>query len=188
MEFVDGRSLDELKGRAAGRRAAADPPADCRGARGGARQRHHPPRLEARQHQAPRRWHGQGARLRSGEGVRSRWRRTRRQRLADDDESGHRPRRDSGHGRLHESGAGARARRRSPRRHLGIWRRRIRARDGFARVWWRNRLRHDRRGAAAGRSLGSSAARRSAEIPAPAQALPRARSTQSLERRRRRPD
>ena len=43
-------------------------PADRRGARGGPREGHHPSRSEARQHQDHARRHGEGARLRAGEG------------------------------------------------------------------------------------------------------------------------
>ena len=49
--------------------ALADRPADRRGARGRARARHHPSRPEAGQHQAADRRHGEGARLRAGQGA-----------------------------------------------------------------------------------------------------------------------
>ena len=54
------------------RRGAADRAADRRGARSRARARHHSSRSEARQHQGPRRRHGEGARLRPREGRRTR--------------------------------------------------------------------------------------------------------------------
>ena len=44
--------------------------ADRRGARGGARAGHHPPRPQARQHQGHGRRHGEGAGLRAGQGTR----------------------------------------------------------------------------------------------------------------------
>ena len=84
--------------------------ADCRGARGRARERHRPPRSKAGQHQSHAGRHGEGARLRPGEGVCR-------------DDVGTDPSRGNPHGhprtggsvagppRLHEPGAGARARR-----------------------------------------------------------------------------
>ena len=53
----------------AGRRTVADRAADRGRARGGARQRHHPPRPEAREHQDQGRRHREGAGFRTGESV-----------------------------------------------------------------------------------------------------------------------
>ena len=52
------------------RRGAGDRATDRRGARGGAREGHRSPRSQAGEHQGPLRRHGQGARLRSGQGCR----------------------------------------------------------------------------------------------------------------------
>ena len=70
MELVEGEDLvGDHRARAdAARRRAADREADRRGARGRARARHRPPRSQARQHQGPRRRHGEGARLRPRQG------------------------------------------------------------------------------------------------------------------------
>ncbi len=57
------------RGAAARRGGAGDLPPDRRGARGGPREGHHPPRPEARQHQDHARRQGQDPRLRAGQGV-----------------------------------------------------------------------------------------------------------------------
>ena len=56
---------------------------DRRGARGRARAGHHSPRSEARQHQGPRRWHGEGAGLRPRQGAGAAGRRRQRGRCLD---------------------------------------------------------------------------------------------------------
>ena len=79
MELVDGADAgrsDRARADPA-RRGAADRAADCRGARGRARARHHPSRPEAGQHQGAARRHREGARLRPGQGA-GRGRRRRR--------------------------------------------------------------------------------------------------------------
>ena len=70
MELVEGEDLSQRIARGAdpARRGAADRQADRRGARSRARAGHHPPRPEARQHQGAARRHGEGARLRAGQG------------------------------------------------------------------------------------------------------------------------
>ena len=74
MELVEGEDLrgaHRAGAPIAARRGAADREADRRGARSRARAGHHPSRPEAREHQGPRRRHGEGARLRSRESDRA---------------------------------------------------------------------------------------------------------------------
>ena len=70
MELVEGEDLSQRhRARAdAARRGAADRAADRRRARSRARAGHHPSRSEAGEHQGARRRHGEGARLRPGQG------------------------------------------------------------------------------------------------------------------------
>ena len=70
MELIDGPTLaDRLVQRTvAARRGARHRAPDRGGARGRAREGDHPPRSQAGQHQAHRRRHGEGARLRPREG------------------------------------------------------------------------------------------------------------------------
>ena len=72
LELVEGETLAERhRARADSRqRSAGDRAADCRRARGGAREGHRPPRPEAGQHQDHAGRHREGARLRPGEGDR----------------------------------------------------------------------------------------------------------------------
>ena len=74
MELVEGEDLAERLKRGAdpGRRGARHREADRRGARGGARAGHRPPRPQARQRQGDARRQGQGARLRPRQGARRR--------------------------------------------------------------------------------------------------------------------
>ena len=71
LELVEGPTLaaPHCAGREPARRSASDREADRRRAAGGARTGHHPPRSQAGQHQTAARRHGQGARLRAGEGA-----------------------------------------------------------------------------------------------------------------------
>ena len=69
--WLRGETLADriARGSIAVRRGAADRATDRRSARSGARAGHHPSRSETGQRQGAARWHGQGARLRAGEGV-----------------------------------------------------------------------------------------------------------------------
>ena len=73
MELVEGEDSRRAhrSGADPGRRSAADREADRRGARSRARAGHHPSRPEAREHQGAAGRHGEGARLRSGQGDRA---------------------------------------------------------------------------------------------------------------------
>jgi hypothetical protein len=86
MELVEGPTLAErnCEGSPSDSRRAADCEADRRGARSGARARHRSPRSEARQHQAPHRWHGKGSRLRSRESDGAGWCRSECDTVTDD--------------------------------------------------------------------------------------------------------
>ena len=77
MELVDGDDLSQRIARGAmpTRRSAADREADRGGARSRARAGDHSPRSEAREHQSPRRRHGESARLRPRKSDRARGRR-----------------------------------------------------------------------------------------------------------------
>jgi hypothetical protein len=76
LELVEGETLAQAlwrRGRGRGPADSRDPcdrPADCRGARCGARTRNHPSGFEAREYQDHTRGHREGPRLRSGEGGR----------------------------------------------------------------------------------------------------------------------
>ncbi len=105
-------------------------------ARSGTRAGDHPSRSEAREHQGPRRRHGEGAGLRPGEGARSDGARgfsraSLGEPVADDHLAGDddRRRHDPWHGRLHGARAGEGPRRRQTRRHLGLRRRGARNAD-----------------------------------------------------------
>ena len=144
MELVEGEDLADRIARGAplrhaARRGAADRPPDRRRARGGARERHRPSRLEAGERpRAPRR-HRQGARLRPRQGARSGRHERPAQRLADRPVADPHPpgdpaRRHPRQRRLHGARAGARPRRRPPRRHLGVRRRAVRDAHRQARL------------------------------------------------------
>ena len=126
MELVEG---DDAGGphrarRDPVRRGAADREANRRGARSRARAGHHPSRSEAREHQGAAGRHGEGARLRPGEGDGAR--------RFDSPSVSQSPtittpamttcRDDPRHRGVHVAGAGAREDRRQARGHLGVWR------------------------------------------------------------------
>ena len=70
LELVEGDTLADriAQGRPRGQRGPPHRAADRRRARGGAREGHHSPRSETRQHQDHAGWRRQGPRLRPGEG------------------------------------------------------------------------------------------------------------------------
>ena len=124
------------------RRSAADREADRGGARSGARAGDHSSRSQAREHQGPRRRHGEGARLRVGEGDGARGCDVgERVAVADDHDAGDDAGRDDpGHGRVHVAGAGEGQDRRQARRHLGVRLRAVRDAVRAATVHGRRRF------------------------------------------------
>ena len=122
MELVDGEDLSErICSRSdPHRRGRLHRAADRRGARGGARAGHRPPRSQAGQHQAETRWNGQGPRLRARQGVGDRDRRLESLALADHDPARHRGRAHPRDRRLHVARTGGRDRGGPTGRHLGL--------------------------------------------------------------------
>ena len=148
MELVRGRGSRraDRAGADAGRRVDRDRAAHRRGARGGARERRHPPRPEARERPPRRRRDGQDPRLRPRQGVRP------RPGLglveSDDDADGDFRRLGSGadprDGGLHVPRAGARQAGRPPRGHLVVRMRPLRDAHREAAVRRRDGLGFDR--------------------------------------------
>ena len=117
-------------------------PADRRRDRDGARPRNHPPRPEAREHQAHPRRHRESARLRSREGAGG----PRGTLALPDGHLGRDARGNAaGHGGLHEPRAGSRQGRRRADGHLGVRLRAPRNADGPAGLRRRDALGHHRR-------------------------------------------
>ena len=137
-------------------RVAVHRAADGGRGRSGAREGHAPPRSEAGQHQGHSRRRGQGARLRTRQGVRGRsGARGESKDLAH--ARGHRRRRHSGDGRLHEPRAGARTAGRQAHRHLGVRLRALRDADRSSRVRGADADRHPGSDSRARARLGGTA-------------------------------
>ena len=133
MELVEGDDLSQRIARGAIPLDEALPIAKqiAEAPRSRARAGDHPSRSEAREHQGPRRRHGEGARLRPREGdgacrglVAGRLD-VAHNHFAGDDAGGDDPR----HGGLHVAGAGAREAGGQARGHLGVWRGALRDAD-----------------------------------------------------------
>ena len=176
MELVDGDDLSVLiaGGALPLAEALSDCPSDRRRARGRARAAHRPSRSEARQHQGPRRRHGEGARLRSrqSDGPGRSHRDGGRDAVADADGARDADGRRRRHRRLHGAGAGARQDGRSARRHLGLRRRPLRDAHRAAAVWRRGHHRSPRARARAGSRLDAPSGFTAAGAAPPARAMP----------------
>ena len=136
LELVEGATLAErlALGPAADPGGARRRAPDRRRARSRAREGHHPPRSEAGEHQDHIRRHGQGARLRAGQGLcDGRTREATSRRRCRSAPTASREGVIAGHGRLHESRAGARQDGRQADRHLGVRLRAVRDADRAGR-------------------------------------------------------
>ena len=159
-------------------RGARDRAADCRGARGRARQGDHPPRPQARQRQGHTRGTGQGPRLRPRQGARGQrhgpgtrfWRGGHPHRRV-----GHSRRDRHGHGGLHEPGAGERIGGRQALGHLVVRRGAVRAAGRPSPLRGRDDVAHDGRRAARGDRLEPVAGLDPQADPPVAGTVPRAR-------------